>query len=109
MSILLMSLYISEMLVLMIAIAYVFLLFIKKSKVFNQYLQGRRLKVAAALPLLWFVHVYTEAYTVYYAGESVGWALPSNAIQIKIVMQIISLIGGLILAFFVMGCKFGDK
>jgi hypothetical protein len=53
--------------------------------------------------------VYTEAYTVYYAGESVGWALPSNAIQVKIYMQIISLIGGLILAFFVMGCKFGDK
>lgn len=109
MSILLMSLYISEMLVLMIAIAYVFLLFIKKSKVFNQYLQGRRLKVAALLPILWFVHVYTEAYTVYYAGESVGWALPNNAIQLKIIMQIISLIGGLILAFFVMGCKFGDK
>lgn len=109
MSILLMSLYISEMLVLMIAMGYVFLLFIKKSKVFNQYLQGRRLKVAAALPILWFVHVYTEAYTVYYAGESVGWALPNNAIQLKIIMQIISLIGGLILAFFVMGCKFGDK
>jgi hypothetical protein len=109
MSILLMSLYISEMLVLMIAIAYVFLLFINNSKVFNQYLQGRRLKVAAALPLIWFVHVYTEAYTVYYAGESVGWALPNNAIQLKIIMQLISLIGGLILAFFVMGCKFGDK
>lgn len=109
MSILLMSLYISEILVLMIAMAYVFLLFIKKSKIFNQYLQGRRLKVAAALPILWFVHVYTEAYTVYHAGESVGWALPNNSIQLKIIMQIISLIGGLILAFFVMGCKFGDK
>jgi hypothetical protein len=109
MSILLMALYISEMLVLMIAMGYVFLLFIKKSQVFNSHLQGRRLKVAALLPILWFIHVYTEAYTVYYAGESVGWMLPKNAIQLKICMQIISLIGGLILAFFVMGCKFGDK
>lgn len=109
MSIVLMALYVCEMLVLMIAMGYVFLLFIKKSQVFNQYLQGRRLKVAALLPILWFIHVYTEAYTVYYAGESVGWSLPSNAIQLKICMQLISLIGGLILAFFVMGCKFGDK
>ena len=105
----LMLLYISEMLVLMVAMGYVFLLFFKKSNVFNKHLQGNRLKVAGMLPILWFIHVYTEAYTVYGAGESVGWALPSNAIQIKIVMQIISLIGGLILAFFVMGCKFGDK
>lgn len=109
MSILLMILYVSEMLVLMVAMGYVFLLFFQKSKVFNSHLQGRRLKVAGILPILWFIHVYTEAYTVYGAGESVDWALPNNAIQIKIVMQIISLIGGLILAFFVMGCKFGDK
>lgn len=109
MSTLLMVLYISEMLVLMVAMGYVFLLFFKKSKVFNAHLQGRRLKVAGLLPMLWFVHVYTEAYTVYGAGESVDWALPSNAVQVKIYMQIISLIGGLILAFFVMGCKFGDK
>ncbi len=105
----LMLLYISEMLVLMVAMGYVFLLFFKKSNVFNKHLQGNRLKVAGLLPILWFIHVYTEAYTVYYAGESMGWKLPNNAIQIKIVMQIISLIGGLILAFFVMGCKFGDK
>ncbi len=97
------------MLVLMVAMGYVFLLFFKKSNIFNKHLQGNRLKVAGMLPILWFIHVYTEAYTVYVAGESVGWALPSNAIQIKIVMQIISLIGGLILAFFVMGCKFGEK
>ena len=109
MPILLMVLYVSEMLVLMVAMGYVFLLFFKKSKVFNSHLQGNRLKVAGLLPILWFIHVYTEAYTVYGAGESMGWKLPSNAIQIKIVMQIISLIGGLILAFFVMGCKFGDK
>ena len=109
MSIVLMALYVSEMLVLMVAMGYVFILFIKKSKVLNSHLQGRRLKVAATLPILWFVHVYTEAYTVYYAGESVGWALPNNAIKLKIIMQIISLIGGLILAFFVMGCKFEDK
>lgn len=109
MSILLMVLYISEMLVLMVAMGYVFLLFFQKSKVFNAHLKGNRLKVAGLLPILWFVHVYTEAYTVYYAGESMGWKLPNNAIQIKIIMQLISLIGGLILAFFVMGCKFGDK
>lgn len=109
MNVLLMVLYISEMLVLMVAMGYVFLLFFQKSKVFNAHLQGRRLKVAGLLPILWFIHVYTEAYTVYYAGESVKWMLPSNAIQIKIIMQLISLIGGLILAFFVMGCKFGDK
>jgi hypothetical protein len=105
----LMGLYVSEMLVLMVAMGYVFVLFIKKSKVFNKHLQGNRLKVAGLLPILWFAHVYTEAYTVYYAGESVGWRIPSNAIQLKIIMQLISLIGGLILAFFVMGCKFGDK
>lgn len=109
MSILLMALYISEMLVLMVAMGYVFLLFFQKSKVFNSHLKGNRLKVAGLLPILWFVHVYTEAYTVYYAGESMGWKLPNHAIQIKIIMQLISLIGGLILAFFVMGCKFGDK
>lgn len=104
-----MVLYICEMIVLVVAMGYVFLLFFKKSKVFNAHLQGRRLKVAGLLPILWFIHVYTEAYTVYYAGESVGWVLPSNAIQIKVIMQLISLIGGLILAFFIMGCKFGDK
>lgn len=104
----LMGLYVSEMLVLMVAMGYVFILFIKKSKVFNKYL-GNRLKVAGLLPILWFVHVYTEAYTVYYAGESLSWDIPSYAMQIKIIMQLISLIGGLILAFFVMGCKFGDK
>ena len=109
MSILLVALYISEMLVLMVAMGYVFLLFFQKSKVFNSHLKGNRLKVAGLLPILWFVHVYTEAYTVYYAGESMGWKLPNHAIQIKIIMQLISLIGGLILAFFVMGCKFGDK
>ena len=109
MSILLMILYVSEMLVLMVAMGYVFLLFFKKSNVFNKHLQGNRLKVAGMLPILWFIHVYTEAYTVYYAGESVKLMLPSNAIQIKIIMQLISLIGGMILAFFVMGCKFGDK
>lgn len=109
MNILLMVLYVSEMLVLMVAMGYVFLLFFQKSKVFNSHLQGNRLKVAGLLPILWFIHVYTEAYTVYYAGELVGWKLPDNAIQLKIVMQIISLIGGMILAFFVMGCKFGDK
>jgi len=109
MSILLMALYISEMLVLMVAMGYVFLLFFKKNKVFNSHLKGNRLKVAGLLPILWFIHVYTEAYTVYEAGESVGWALPSDAIQLKIFNQIISLIGGLILAFFVMGCKFGEK
>ena len=105
----LMGLYLSEMLVLMVAMGYVFLLFIKKSKVFNKHLQGRRLKVAALLPILWFAHVYTEAYTVYYAGELMGWKIPNHAIIIKIIMQTLSLIGGLILALFVMGCKFGDE
>ena len=109
MSKLLMALYISEMLVLMIAMGYVFLLFIKKSKVFNADLKGRRLKVAALLPILWFAHVYTEAYTVYYAGESVGWVLPRYAIEVKIIMQTLSLVGGLILALFVTGYKFGEK
>lgn len=104
-----MGLYISEMIVLMVAMGYVFLLFIKKSKVVNPYLKGTRLKVAALLPLLWFIHVYTEAYTVYYAGESMGWKIPSHAIIIRIIMQTLSLIGGLILALFVCGYKFGDK
>lgn len=97
------------MLTMMVAIGYVFLLFIKKSSVVNNYLKGRRLKVAALLPLIWFIHVYTEAYTVYYAGQAVEWVVPYNAIQLRIYMQILSLIGGLILATFVMGCKFGDK
>lgn len=109
MSIILMGLYISEMLVLMVAMGYVFLLFIRKSKVFNSHLKGNRLKVAGMLPILWFIHVYTEAYTVYYAGESLSWDIPSHAMLIKIIMQLISLIGGLILAFFIVGCKFGDK
>lgn len=104
-----MGLYIAEMIAMMISMGYVFLLFIKKSQVFNSHLKGRRLKAAALLPILWFIHVYTEAYTVYYAGQSVGWNLPSNAIQVKIIMQTLSLIGGLILALFVMGCKFGDE
>ena len=106
---LLMVLYIAELLAMMVSMVYVFLLFIKKSKVFNSHLKGRRLKVAALLPMLWFVHVYTEAYTVYYAGEGVEWMLPDSAIQVKIIMQTLSLIGGLILALFVMGCKFGDE
>ena len=106
---LLMGLYIAELIAMMVSMGYVFLLFIKKAKVFNAHLKGRRLKVAALLPILWFVHVYTEAYTVYHAGESVGWRLPESAIQVKIIMQTLSLIGGLILALFVMGCKFGDE
>lgn len=109
MVIFLLSMYGAEILLMMFCIAYVFILFVQKRNVFNSHLKGRRLKAAALLPILWFVHVYTEAYTVYYAGELVGWKLPNHAIQIKIIMQIISLIGGLILAFFVMGCKFGDK
>lgn len=106
---LLMGLYIAELIAMMVSMGYVFLLFIKKAKVFNSHLKGRRLKVAALLPILWFVHVYTEAYTVYHAGEAVGWRLPDSAIQVKIIMQTLSLIGGLILALFVMGCKFGDE
>lgn len=76
---------------------------------FNRHLYGRRLKVAAILPVIWFVYVYTDAYVTYQAGEAVQWEIPREAIILKIIMQTLSLIGGGILGMFVMGCDFGEK
>ena len=109
MVIFLLSMYGAEILLMMFCMAYVFILFVQKINVFNSHLKGRRLKAAALLPILWFVHVYTEAYTVYCAGEDLDWNLHDSAIQIKIVMQLISLAGGGLLAAFVMGYDFGEK
>lgn len=102
-------LYAMELITMMVAIGYVGCLFMQKKPVLNKYLQGRRLKVAALLPVIWFTYTFTDAYTVYQAGSGVHWVLPDQSLRIKIIMQAISLIGGLIVAMFVMGCKFGDK
>lgn len=104
--VLLFILYLLEMLTMIAAIAYVICLFIEKKTVFNKHLQGNRLKVAALLPVIWFTYVYTDAYVVYHAGRGVNWAIPETSIWLKVAMQFLSLIGGLILALFVMGCKF---
>lgn len=93
----------------MLAICYVILLFTGKSSVINKYLNGRRLKAATLLLVVWFIHRYSEAYIVYQAGESVGWKIPKSAIQLKLFMQTLSLLGGGLTALFIMGCKFGDK
>ena len=105
-AVLLFVFYALELLSMLVAIGYVACLFLSKKKVFNKHLQGNRLKVAALLPLIWFTYIYTDAYVVYRAGEGVHWHINENSIWLKTAMQGLSLIGGLILALFVMGCKF---
>ncbi len=104
--VLLFILYLLEMLTMVVAIGYVACLFMNKKIVFNKHLQGNRLKVAALLPVIWFTYVYTDAYVVYRAGQGVNWNIPESSVWLKVIMQGISLVGGLILAMFVMGCKF---
>ena len=104
--VLLFILYLLEMLTMLMAIGYVTCLFLNKKVVFNKHLQGRRLKVAALLPLIWFIYLYTDVYTVYNAGRGVNWHLPESSVWLKVITQSLSLVGGLILAMFVMGCKF---
>lgn len=107
--VILFALYAAEMFTMIVAIGYVACLFMNSKPVFNKYLQGRRLKVAALLPLIWFIYLYTDAYTVYHAGLGVNWRIPEGSVWLKVLTQSMSLVGGLILAMFVMGCKFGEK
>lgn len=107
--VLLYLIYAMELLSMVIAMGYVACLFMQKKPVLNDHLKGRRLKAGAVLPVIWFVYVFTDAYVVYKAGEGIGWRLPEYAVWTKIVMQVLSLVGGLLLALFVMGCKFGEK
>ena len=103
------TIYSMELIAMIVAMGYVACLFMQKRTVMNKHLRGRRLKVAALLPVLWFIYTYSDAYVVYSAGESVQWKLPQQAIWVKIALQTLSMVGGFILALFVMGCKFGDK
>ncbi len=104
--ILLFIIYLLELLSMIVAIGYVVCLYMNKTAIYNKHLQGNRLKVAAMLPVIWFIYVYTDAYVVYLAGEGVQWHVPESSVWLKIIMQSLSLVGGLILALFVMGCKF---
>lgn len=101
--------YAMELLSMIVAMGYVACLFMQKQMVFNEHLKGNRLKAGAVLPVIWFVYVFTDAYVVFKAGQGISWRLPDYAIWTKIIMQVLSLIGGLLLALFVMGYKFGDK
>jgi hypothetical protein len=94
----------------MVAMTYVICLIMNKQTVVNKYLQGRRLKVASTLPLIWFIYVYTRMYIVYTTGQEIGWDnIPNQSLNLEIIMQTLSMIGGFGVALFVMGCKFGDK
>lgn len=108
-AVVLMTVFALELITMVVSMAYVFCLTLKKNVYFNEHLKGRRLLVASILPFIWFIYTYSEAYTVYYAGESVKWDIEDGALKLKIITQILSLIGGLILALFVTGYKFGDK
>lgn len=108
--ILLFTLYLLEIIGLLVAMTYVICLFMNKQTVVNKYLQGRRLKVASTLPLIWFIYVYTRMYIVYDTGQETGWNnIPEQSLNLEITMQALSMIGGFGVALFVMGCKFGEK
>lgn len=101
--------YALEVLSLMGCLGYVCYLHIKREQYINPYLRGRRLKVAAILPFIWITYVMMDAYVTYKAGSPINWQIPSFAINLKITLQILSLIGSVILALLLMGCKFGER
>jgi hypothetical protein len=103
------TIYALEILSLMGCLGYVAYLHVKRDTYINPYLKGRRLKVGAVLPFVWITYVMMDAYIVHRAGTPIDWEIPSFAINLKIVLQILSLIGSIILALLLMGCKFGDK
>lgn len=103
------ALYTLEVLSLMGCLGYVSYLHVKRESYLNPYLMGRRLKVAALLPFIWITYVMMDAYIVYRAGSPIQWQIPSFAVNLKIILQLLSLIGSVILALVLMGCKFGEK
>lgn len=101
--------YALEVISLMGCLGYVCYLHIKRQRYINPYLKGRRLKVAALLPFIWITYVMMDSYVTYKAGSGISWQIPSFAINLKITLQILSLIGSVILALLLMGCKFGER
>lgn len=101
--------YALEILSLMGCLGYVCYLHVKRESYINPYLKGRRLKVSALLPFIWITYVMMDSYVTYKAGLSMNWQIPSFAVNLKITLQILSLLGSVILALLLMGCKFGDK
>lgn len=90
--------YALELLMLIIGMAYVTKLWIKRTTHVNEYLSGSRLKWAALVPFGWFIYIYTDAYAMYDLVDSVHayTAEIDNAIKQKALRQALSLVVGCI-------------
>lgn len=100
------ALYALELLTLMGGMAYVMYLWLTRRAYINPHLQGRRLKVAAMLPVLWFIYVYSDAYAVYTICEAQKWQVPDGALMNKAIRELVSLTGAGITTLFMIGYKF---
>lgn len=101
--------YAMEIAVLVIAMSYVMVLWLKKKTKVNPMLTGNRLKVAATLPLLWFIYVFSDAYEVYTVCERMNWNVNESSLQWKAARQGISMVGSVITALLFAGTDFMEN
>jgi hypothetical protein len=83
---------------------YVWILWFRKEKYINPFLQGRRLKIAAFLPMIWLTYVFSDAYEVWMICTREGWENINQAsLTWKAARQCISMVGSVITALLLIG------
>ncbi len=82
---------------------------ILSDRVINNYLTGRRAKVAVGLAFIWLCHVYASAYSVYDYGQSVQWNVSAQYAWSLAEFQAIGAIGTILNVGVAAGFKFGEK
>ena len=104
------SLYILDMVALIVAGGYGFFCAITSPvQYINPMLSGRRAKVAVWVPFLWLYHVSANAQTVYVYFQAVKWDVPSWVLTDLAIRQGVGFAGTIITGLLMAGCKFGEK
>lgn len=102
---LLFTLYAIELAMQIFTMAYVIVLMLNRTRV-NPYLMGKRLRIAALLPLLWFTYIYGDAYEVYQVCVANNWQVSEASLYIKSLREALSLTGALITFCLLSGYDF---
>lgn len=104
------SLYILDMVALIVAGGYGFFCAITSPvQYINPMLSGRRAKVAVWVPFLWLYHVSANAQTVCAYFQAVKLDVPSWVLTDLAIRQGLGFAGTIITGLLMAGCKFGEK